>query len=109
MLMLFCKFRIHRGHFCLKLVLHFLRYWLNGFLFPREFNPFRDCWQRVFRAHAESGVISHEPGLLPAVMVSGVIASDDALHLPPSKFVKKLPTRKTYLAHEELIQFVGGG
>jgi hypothetical protein len=42
-------------------------------------------------------------------MVSGIIASDDALYLPPSQIFEKLQSREPNLAHEELIQFVGGG
>ena len=41
--------------------------------------------------------------------MAGVIATDDALNLPPAQVVKELTARESYLAHEELVQFVGAG
>ena len=69
-----------------KVVYIFIANWV-GFEFlhlPRKLQPIRDRWDGVFRAHAEAGVVCDKSRLLPAVMVSGIIASDDALHLPPS-------------------------
>ena len=55
------------------------------------------------------GVICHEPRLFPAVMIAGVVTSDDAAHLPPAEFTQELLAWKSYLAHEQLIEFMGGG
>ena len=41
-------------------------------------------------------------------MMACVIAAYDALYLPPFQVMQKLTTWETYLAHEELVQFVGG-
>ena len=54
-------------------------------------------------------IVGNESCLFPSVMMAGVIAANDALDLPPSQIVKELTTRETYLAHEELIQFVDAG
>ena len=47
--------------------------------------------------------------MLPAVVVAGVVAANDTLDLPPFQLMKKFLARESYLAHEELVQFVGGG
>ena len=108
--MLFCKFRIHRGHFCLKLVLHFLRYWLNSFLFPRELDPLRQSWSDLtFRqAHTIVRLVCDQSGLFPSVVVSGVVASDDAFHLPPSQVMIEGVSVYSDFAHEQLKEFVDG-
>ena len=54
--------------------------------FPREFNPIGDNRNGVFATHAEAGIVGHKSRLLPAVVVSGVVASDDAIELPPFQF-----------------------
>ena len=96
------------GHLCLKLVDVVLREWRNGFLLPRELDPFCDQRDGVFRAHGEAGVVGHESRLLPSGMMAGVVASDDAIYLPPFQVMQKFLARESYLAHEELVQFVGG-
>ena len=55
------------------------------------------------------GIVSHESRLFPSRMMSGVVAPDDALHLPPLDVVKELTTGESYLAHEHLIDFVSAG
>jgi hypothetical protein len=54
-------------------------------------------------------LMGHESRLFPALVVAGVVASDDALHLPPSQVEEKLMSAESYLAHEQLVKFVGGG
>ena len=95
------------GHLCLKLVDVILREWRNGFLLPRELYPFCDKRDGVFRAHCEAGIIGDESCLFPSGMMSGVVASDDAIDLPPFQVMKKFLAWEAYLAHEELVQFVG--
>ena len=79
------------------------------FLFPREFQPLGDRWRCLLRAHAIMRLICHESRLFPACMMSVVVASDDALNLPPRQLVIERVPRYTDLAHEELEQFVDGG
>ena len=75
---------------------------------PGELDPLGDRWRSVFRAHAEVGIVGHKSRLLPSLMVPGVIASDDAAHLPPYELMKKFMATESYLAHEQLIEFVSG-
>jgi hypothetical protein len=42
-------------------------------------------------------------------MMSGIITSDYTLHLPPLQFVVELMPADSYLAHEQLKEFVDGG
>jgi hypothetical protein len=42
-------------------------------------------------------------------MMSGVVPSDDTLHLPPLQFVVEFMPADSYLAHEQLKEFVDGG
>jgi hypothetical protein len=42
-------------------------------------------------------------------MMSGIITSDDTLHLPPLQFVVELMATDTDFAHEQLKEFVDGG
>ena len=95
---------------CQKVVYIFIANWvgLESLHLPRKLQPIRDRRDGIFRAHAEAGVVSHEPGLLPAVMVSGVIPSDNALHLPPLQFIIELMATDTDFAHEQLKEFVDG-
>jgi hypothetical protein len=41
-------------------------------------------------------------------MMTGVVASDDAAHLPPLQFVIELMSRDTDFAHEQLKELVDG-
>ena len=77
-------------------------------LFPREFYPLFYRWRGVFAAHAVVGIVSHQAGLLPSVVMAGVVASDNRAHLPPYELMKELMTTESYLAHEQLVEFVGG-
>ena len=93
-----------------KVVYIFIANWV-GFEFlhlPRKLQPIRDRRDWIFRAHAEAGVVSHEPGLFPSMMMSGVIAPDDGFHLPPLQFVIELMSRDTDFAHEQLKELVDG-
>ena len=54
------------------------------------------------------GMICNKSRLLPSLMVPGVVASDDAAHLPPYEIKEKFMATESYLAHEQLIEFVGG-
>ena len=81
---------------------------LGAFL-PRELNPLTDNWWCGLRAHAVVCVISDESRLFPSCMMPGVIASDDALHLPPFQFIVELMSRDTDFAHEQLKELVDGG
>ena len=105
-------FRCVRGFdVCQKVVYIFIANWVgleSSLHLPRKLQPIRDRRDWIFRAHAEAGVVSHEPGLLPAVMVSGIIASDDGFHLPPLQFVIELMSRDTDFAHEQLKELVDG-
>ena len=76
--------------------------------FPGELDPLGDRWRSVLRAHAEVGIVGHKSRLLPSLMVPGVVASDDAAHFPPYKLMEKFMATESYLAHEQLIKFVGG-
>ena len=53
-------------------------------------------------------VICHQSRLFPSVMMASVVASDDGLHLPPTEFIIEVMDGDSYLAHEELEQFVDG-
>ena len=60
-------------------------------------------------AHSEHGGVGafcHEL-VLQAVAVA--VASDDAAHLPEAEVVEELTTGDAYLAHEQLVDVVGGG
>ena len=80
-----------------------------GAFFPRKFYPLADNWWCGLRAHAVVCVISDESRLFPSCMMPGVIASDDALHLPPFQFIVELMSRDTDFAHEQLKELVDGG
>jgi hypothetical protein len=56
---------------------------------------------------SEAAVLD-ESCLFPSWMVACIVASDDALHLPPAQVEEKLTTAESYLAHEQLVKFVGG-
>ena len=47
--------------------------------------------------------------MLPTVVVAGVIAANDALDFPPAQFIEIFASLESDFAHEELIEFVGGG
>lgn len=89
------------------LYLFFADGYCRGF-FPSEGDPFVDGRDGVFASHTIVGIVSHESGLFPSGMMSGVVASDDALHFPPFDVMQELPTGETNLAHEHLIDFVSG-
>ena len=40
--------------------------------------------------------------------VALAVAANDAVDFPPCQFIEEFVTRDAYLAHEELVQFVGG-
>ena len=91
-----------------KVVYIFIANWV-GFEFlhlPRKLQPIRDRWYRIFRAHTKSGVVGDKSRLFPACMMSGVVPSDDTLHLPPLQFVVELMPADSYLAHEQLKELV---
>lgn len=75
---------------------------------PGELDPLGDRWRSVFCAQAEVRIVGHKSRLLPSLMMPGEVASDDAAHLPPYELIEKLVTTESYLAHEQLIEFVGG-
>ena len=54
------------------------------------------------------GIVGHEAGLFPSCMMACIISANDALDFPPAKAETKRSWRDSYLAHEELVQFVGG-
>ncbi len=83
--------------------------WLWLLLLPREFQPFLQRWDGIFRPHAESCVICDKSRLFPAVSVAAVVASDDGTHLPPFQLVIELMTADSYLAHEQLKELVDAG
>ena len=95
---------------CQKVVYIFIANWVGfGPLhLPRKLQPIRDRWYRIFRAHTKSGIVCYKSRLLPSVMVSGVITSDNTLYLPPLQFVVELMATDSYLAHEQLKQLVDG-
>ena len=105
-------FRCVRGFdVCQKVVYIFITNWVgleSSLHLPRKLNPLRDRRDGIFRAHTVVRIVSDESRLLPAVMMSGVIASDDALHLPPLQFVIELMPRDTDFAHEQLKELVDG-
>lgn len=95
---------------------HFCVGWQVGGLavlgaLPREGDPFGGGLGRLalFHTHAVVDLMGHESRLFPALVVAGIVASDDALHLPPSQVEEKLMSAESYLAHEQLVKFVGGG
>ena len=75
---------------------------------PGELDPLGDRWRSVLGAHAEVGIVGHESRLLPSLMVPGIVSSDYRPHLPPDELMEKLIATESYLAHEQLIKFVGG-
>jgi len=93
-----------------KVVYIFIANWvgLGPLHLPRELQPIRDRRDGIFRAHTKSRVVSDKSRLLPAIMMSGIITSDDTLHLPPLQFVVELMATDSYLAHEQLKQLVDG-
>ena len=82
-----------------------------GGALPREGDPFGGGLGRLalFHTHAVVDLVGHQSRLFPALVMAGIVASDNALHLPPAQVEEKLTTAESYLAHEELVQFVGGG
>ena len=96
-------------HLRLQFVDVFLTDGGGGCLLPRELDPFGDKRDGVFRAHAEAGVVGYQSGLLPPCMMAGIIAANDTIYLPPSQVVQKLVARKSYLAHQQLVELVGVG
>lgn len=99
---------VHCCHLCLEFVDFRLRNGRRGLLLPREFYPLRDGWDGIFRAHTVVGIVGHESGLFPSCMMAGIIAANDALDFPPAKAVSECAWRDAYLAHEQLIELVGG-
>lgn len=75
---------------------------------PGELYPLGDRRRSVLRTHTEVGIVGHKSRLLPSLMVPGVVASDYRANLPPDKLMEKFMTTESYLAHEQLIEFVGG-
>ena len=53
-------------------------------------------------------LISDQPRLLPTVMMTGVIALDDAPSLPELNLVQELTAQDSDFAYEQLIKVVGG-
>jgi hypothetical protein len=41
-------------------------------------------------------------------MVTGIVAANDGVNLPPLKFVQERVAINPYFAHKQLIKFVGG-
>ena len=78
---------------------------------PGECNPLGDGLGRfaLLHAHTVMHLMGHESRLFPALVVAGIVASDNALYLPPAQVEEKLTTAESYLAHEQLVKFVGGG
>ena len=64
--------------------------------------------ERLRSCKGAHDVVRLPTGRTPEVALTVVVASDDAFDLPPLQVVKELTTGETYLAHEELIQFVSG-
>jgi hypothetical protein len=52
-------------------------------------------------------LISDQPRLLPTVMMTGVIALDDAPSLPELNLVQELTAQDSDFAYEQLIKVVG--
>ncbi len=75
---------------------------------PGELDPLGNRRRSVFRTHAEVGIVGHKSRLFPSLMVPGVVASDYRANLPPYELIEELVTTESYLAHEQLIEFVGG-
>lgn len=75
---------------------------------PGELDPLGNRRRSVFCAHAEVGIVGHKSRLFPSLMVSGVVASDYRANLPPYELIEKFMATESYLAHEQLIEFVGG-
>ena len=73
-----------------------------GGALPGECNPLDGglCRLALFHTHAIVDLMGHESRLFPALVVAGVVSSDDALHLPPAQVEEKLTTAESYLAHE---------
>jgi len=72
------------------------------FLLPAERQPFADalCHFAFLQPHAISYMVRYEPRLLPARMLSCVIATNEAFHLPPFQFVQEFPSRYSNFAHD---------
>ena len=70
------------------------------FLLPREFYPLVDERYWVFRAHAVVGVVCDESRLLPAGMMSRVVAVHDSACLPKLYLIQKLAAGDSDFAYE---------
>ena len=106
-----CVHRVESVHVCLKsCALFWCELWFKVFLVV----IFEYLWEHVgnglalWVAHgidSSLGTFSHE---LMLQSVALAVATDDATHFPEAEVVEEFTTLDAYLAHEQLVDVVGG-
>ena len=74
----------------------------------REFLYDIRIWEvrRIIRGYRRRDLLKHQ---LMLQTVTATIATDDAANLPEAEVVEELTAGDAYLAHEQLVDVVGGG